>query len=236
MLKRKIKKADFEALDAKLQAEYKLNGEDYVLDTDDARELIAARDAEKREKDELAKKLTDANKELTTIKAANSNWETMETSYKAQLSAKDADIAALNTEKTQLMRDKTTAPVIESIASKFTVPSLIKKEIAARLDVDPRDPTKTIVLDKSGKPSALSLEDLTKEFVDNPDYKGIVIAHKGSGSAGGGLPVVPGSTPIDPNTQKPKLYSQMTAKEIVAHRETVKAAEAAAAGGGQPTT
>lgn len=231
MLKRKINKATFDALNPAIQFEYKKESDDsYVLDTDDARELMQARDNEKREKEAIAKERDDIKKELKTIKDSNSNWESLETSYKSQIAALQADNEAANTTVTQLKRERATGPAADKIASKFLAPGLIRDKILPRLDIDPRDDSKVLVLDAAGKPTALTLVDLEKEFVDNPEYKSIVIAHKGSGSASGGLPVVPGQT-TDPNSPK-KTIAQMKPAEIVEHRRAQKAAAAQQAAGG----
>ena len=222
MLKRKINQAAYDALSDQVKFEYKKSKDDeYLLEVDDATDLINARDAEKREKEAFKTENENLKKELKDIKASNSNWETLEGSYKEQIAKKDGEIADLNSTLTGERRDRVTSADADKIAARFTVPSVMKPLIMKRLDIDPKDPTKTIVLDASGKPSALKLEDLSKEFVDNAEFKPMVIAHKGSGSAGVNLPVVPGNQ-TDNNQAKP--ISKMTPKEIVAHRQAAKAA------------
>ena len=226
-LKRKINQAAYDALADALKFEYKKAKEDeFLLEVDDATDLINARDNEKREKEAFKVENDNLKKELKTIKDSGSNWETMEASYKEQLVKKDTEIGTLNTTLTTERRDRHTSAAAAKIAGRFTVPSVMTPLIAKRLDIDPRDPTKVVVLDATGKVSALTLDDLTKEFVDNAEFKPMVIAHKGSGSAANGLPVVPGKT-TDNNT--PNLISKMTPVQIA---EARKAAKAEAANGG----
>ena len=229
MLKRKITQADYDKLSDSIKFEYKKgDGDVYLLEVDDATDLLNARDNEKREKEAIAKERDDLKKELKIIKESNSNWETMEASYKGKIANLENEVGTLNSTLTGERRERHTSVAADKVAARFTVPSVMKPLIMKRLDIDARDPSKTVVLDANGKPSALTLEDLTKEFVDNPEYKAIVVAHKGSGSAGVNLPAAPGNQ-TDTNNQ-PKLFSKMTPAQIAAERKAVKEAASANAG------
>ncbi len=229
MLKRKINQADYDKLSDNIKFEYKKSKDDeYVLDVDDAADLISARDNANRERDEFKRQLDDTKKELKTIKDSNSNWETMEASYKNKIAGLEAERDTANATLTGERRDRHTATEAAKIAAKFTVPSVMLPLIQKRLDIktDASGGVSVVVLDKTGKHSASTLVDLEKEFVDNAEYKPMVIAHKGSGSAGGNLPAVPGKQP-DPNNPQSNLYSKMTPEAIAADRKARKEAAAA---------
>lgn len=218
-LKCKINAETYAALPDVLKAEYKANGDNFVLDTDDAAELIAARDREKSEKEAAKQKAADLETELNTIKKANGDFSAIEESYKAKVAGLEKQLGEVNTTLTTERRDRYVSAEATKIAKNFTVPSLVEGVIAKRLDVDPRDGKTVRVLDKDGKPTALTVADLQKEFVDNPEYKAIVIAGKGSGSAdparasGAQFP-----TMNNPTGQPVKTLADMSPQEIAAHR------------------
>jgi hypothetical protein len=226
-LKRKITEAEYNALNDVLKAEYKANGGSYVLDTDDAQELINARDLEKREKEAAKTELKTLKAELEEIKKNGGDFEAIEKSYKQKIATLEGTVAELNTTLTGERRDRYANAEAAKIAAKFTVPALMQKEIAKRLDIDPKDPTKVRVLDADGKPSAATIADLEKEFVDNPEYKGIVIASKATGSAGSPPNKQASGSPILPNTQQNErpIFAKMTPAELAAHMAAKKEAE-----------
>ena len=122
-------------------------------------------------------------------------------------------------------RERHVGTAADKIAARFSVPRLVTPDIAKRLDVDPKDGKTVRVLDKDGKPSALTLVDLEKEFVDNPEFKAILIASKSSGSADTG-PANRGSAPQIPTNQsgQPVPMASMSPEQIVAHRAAAKEA------------
>src|SRR5690242_8573530 len=104
-LKRKIDKAIFDGLNDILKAEYKQNGDGYVLDADDATELQRALAAEKEANKATSAKLATVTTELDTFKKANGDWTTLEQSYKDQIAKKDREIAEVNTTLTNHRRE-----------------------------------------------------------------------------------------------------------------------------------
>lgn len=234
MLKRKINEEVFNGLSDILKAEYVKNGSDYVLDTDEAKELISARDAEKRRADELKTERDALKTERDAMKAANGDWSSLEASYKTKVAGLETQLTETNSTLTAERRDRHVTGAAMEIANKhFTVPKLLLPSIAARLDLDPKDNKTVRVLDATGKPSAATLEDLAKEFVDNKEYAGIVKANQASGSAG--RPASGGNglkTPFTPPTNADgtvKNLATMKPAELVAHRQAQADAAAAAA-------
>lgn len=223
MLKRKIAKEAYDALADALKAEYKPNGDSYVLDTDDATDLINARDLANRERDEAKRKLQETTTELTALKKAGGDFTQLEESYKSKIAALEGDLATANTKLTAADKTIKCGPIADKIAGRFSVPSLVRDKILARLDVDPRT-GEPRVLDATGKASASSVDDLTKEFVDNPEFKPIVIASKASGSAGNQPGTTGGSAPNLP--QEKQSLAAMTPAQLAEHMKAKRANDA----------
>jgi hypothetical protein len=227
-LKRKITKAEFDALADVLKAEYKASGDSYVLDTDDAADLIAARDREKEERRKAEKAAKDAQDALDALKDDKSRKEgdiaALEASWKAkhdaaEKRAKDAE-TALEGER----KDRYVTQEADRIAKRFTVPGLMRDQIAKRLAVEIHDGKPLVrVLDKDGKPSAASVADFEKELVDNPEYKGIVIASKASGSADTSKQRPGGSAPKTPNSNDDDTgnLAKLDTKSLLEHMRGV---------------
>lgn len=208
-LKSKITKAEFDALEDAVKSHYRVNKEDsniYTLDTDDAAELRAARDAEaelarqqreradrlQREKDEADERARQAA--LDKAKK-DKDIEALEASWKAD---KEAAIAAerIKTEhREKQLRDMLVEQKALELAAEISImPKLLSSVIRARLAAElDGDKPFTRVLDENGQPSAKTLDDLKKEFVDNAEYASIIRGTKasgggatGNGNSGGG--------------------------------------------------
>lgn len=201
-MKYKLTKAEFDALSDEAKKEYTLDGDSATLKIEGegapTAEAItraedklriekehrhkaekARDDAEKREeklkkdlegasgKEEIARIREEHQKELDKIRDDRA---------KEQQEAKDARNAGLK---------KETAEVFAN--NHFTIPALMVDQFAKRLSVEEVDGTPVVrVLDAEGKASALSLDELKKEFLDNKEYSPIIKANPGSG--GGAIP------------------------------------------------
>lgn len=194
-LKRKITKAEYDALSDVLKAEYKAEGDAYVLDVDDP--AFAALKAEKeeekrkREKAEADLKARDDAKAEADRKAAEDaaraagDVAALEKSWKEKaerdVAAEAAKTAATTAALRALLVDTQAQKIADAIC---TVPALLVDKIKERMTVEIHDGVPVVrVLTADKKPSALSVADLQKEFLDNPLYKAII---KGSNSSGGG--------------------------------------------------
>lgn len=132
----------------------------------------------------------------------------------AKLSTKDAFI------KRTLIND--TAERIARTIS--TAPTLMAKAIAERLDVDfDGDEPELIIKGADGKPAAITLEKLEKEFRDNKEYSSIII---GSKSSGGGAPKAGtetktggGAPASDDKTDLSKMSGKSLAETLKARKE-----------------
>lgn len=229
-LKRKITKAEFDALPDVLKSEYKEHGDGYTLDTDDAAELSAALERQKKEA-KAAKDRADAlQKEKDDAEAArlaaeeeaarkSGDVSAIEASWQAKLDAekKKADERAKRLQDT--VRQLLVTNVARAIADEIsTVPDLLLPHIEKRLAVEyDGDDAKTRVLDATGKPSAATIEELAQEFVANDKYAAIIVASKASGGNAGqhrndGNPGGKGQS---------KKIADMTEAERVAHLQAV---------------
>lgn len=197
-LKRKINKDAFDALDDAQKAFYKQDGDNYLLDVDD--EAFDALKEEKRKAQE-AKDTLEAELAEMRRKSAAAEEKAREDAAKAAKAAGDVDalekswkekherdVAAARTDgqkATLALKNLFVNQVANNMANEIsTVPDLLVDRIKARLDLEISDGMPiTRVLTADGKPSALSLDDLKKEFVDNKSYAAII---KGSNAHGGG--------------------------------------------------
>jgi len=195
-LKSKLTKAEFEALPEALQEHYKADGDNYLLDSDDARELRAAKDREteaaRREKeraDRLQAEKDEAERlriEAETDKARKSkDVEALETSWKADKEAAVNAEKAVTARREEQLRNLLVENVALSIANEIsTSPKIILPHIRERLTAElDGDKPLTRVLDGDGKPSAKSVDELKREFIDNKEFASII---KGSNASGGG--------------------------------------------------
>jgi DNA repair exonuclease SbcCD ATPase subunit len=167
------------------------------------------KEAEKKAKD-LADKLAEMEAQLEELRTGESRKKgdvdaleksykekitKLENDYKAQLQARDASLQTLLVDN-----------VATSLAAKIsTKPNVILPHIRSRLRVETVDgkPT-TRVLDKDGQLSALTLEELEKDFLASDDFAPIIVGSKAKGSGAAGRLPGGGAT---------KKLSDMTATE-----------------------
>ena len=219
-LKRKITKAEYDALSDALKGEYKADGDNYVLDLEDSG-FDALKEEKRKEKEradalqaqldkdaaEKAAAEEKARKEAEKAAKAAGDTEALDKSWKEKydrdMAAKDADNKKNRTALEAVFVGKVARDMAEKIS---TVPDLLVDQIKKRLTVETTgDVPITRVVDVNGQPSALSLTDLEKEFLDNPAYKAIIKASDANGGgAGGGTPNPGGAG---------KKLSEMTATE-----------------------
>ena len=193
-LKKKITKDAYAKLSDALKAEYIEDGDEYKLDVEgeeDVGKLKRAKDREVEARKEATKRAEEAEAKLAEIEGNDARKRgdiaTIEKSWKEKLDTANAasqdKINKLTAHTTKTLVDN----VAMSIASQIsTSPTLILPHIRARLTADfDGDEPKTRVLDKDGKPSALTTDELSAEMRANPDFAAIIRASKASGGAGG---------------------------------------------------
>lgn len=192
-LKFKLDKEAYDGLTDEIKTAYEQVGdtEEYRLKVegyDDPAELRRARDREKEEArkakaraDELEERLRklegDDSRKRGDIDALERSWR--EQKEKA-LGEKDAEIKRRDDIIQRVFRNDVANSMAREIS---TVPVAMARLILDRLVVEIEDGEPvTRVLDANGKLSALSVEDLKKELVADPELSGMIIGSKASGS------------------------------------------------------
>ena len=144
------------------------------------KEAKSAKDAKKAVEDKAAEDAAVAAQKSGDVDAINSSW---------QKKFNDG-IAAITAERdnamTMLRTEKVHSKAVE-LATNMAVPGsaeVLLPHIERRLTMDIRDGRAVaVVLDQDGKPSALTVEELGKEFASTAAFAPLIIA---SNSAGGG--------------------------------------------------
>ena len=200
-LKRKITKAEFEALSEVQQGLYVADNDDYVLDIEDSafenlksekkaiQDKLAKYEAEEEERirkaEERAKKKAleeyEKAKDDKDIEAIEKSWQEKYDKLNAEKTASDERYsnyvkkALIDTEVMRMANEISTAP------------TLLAPHIRSRLDVDfTGEQPKLIVLDNNGMRSANTVAELQKSFIDNKDFNAIIKITTANGGANSG--------------------------------------------------
>jgi len=195
-LKHKLTQTEFDALATDvLKNEYKKSGDGYILDVtgiDDVTELRRAKDREveaarvaREERDEARRKVSEleasSSRETRDIATIERSWQekvtNIETKHKTET---DALRSALQ----KRFRDDVAKGIAAELAGENydVILPHIQNRLAAEMDGE--NPV-TRVLDKDGKPSALTLDELKKEFVDNKKFAPIIVISNATGGGAG---------------------------------------------------
>lgn len=222
-LKRKIDATTYNTLTDVLKAEYKAEGNGYVLDTDDATELIAARDREK----------ATAKTEKERADAAQAKLDQIEAD-KAKGNPDKEKVIELTAEVARLKPLAETLPKREAYINELLGTTEAKAiatrifgeknadamlhHVTSRLHVDlTGDKPKIVINDKDGKPTTLAAADLEKDLRADTRFSGIVVASKASGAAVPPGPQRGSATPNNTDPNAPKSPRDMSADEFKAH-------------------
>lgn len=171
---------------------------------------------EKRAATEKAQELTSKVSELET---AIAGFDTKLGEATTALAAKDAELVPLkaNASKAEKLTAELTRVSVDSIAqslaAKTKSPELMLPHIKSRLQAEIDEASlsvKTVILDKDGKPSALTPDDLYKEFAANPVFAPVMSASQARGGpARVQTPPAGGQTP----GALPSLQEQVAARK-----------------------
>lgn len=228
-LKLKITKEAYDKLSDSLKGEYVEKDGEFVLDVDgmeDTGALKRAKDRESQLRKDAEKDAKELREQLDALSTGDArkrgDIETLEKSWKEKY---DNGIKEVS-DKLSKIQQSTSKSLVEStasaIASKIsTVPALMSKVIKDRLTVDFEGDAPTLkVLDSQGKPSALTLDELSAEFVANKEFSDIIVGSKasGGGAAKDGFNKSGGAANNDPN--KTVLFSKMSAADLAANIKT----------------
>lgn len=232
-LKRKITKAEFDKLAKELQAEYKADGDDYVLNVDgldDPDELRRARDREKEDAKALKKQLKEVTDKLAELEGSDDrkkgDIDKIDNAWKAKMEKQEKEASERTARNQDFIRKNLIGATADRIAAEIsTMPTIMARTIRDRLSVnfDGDEPT-LVILGSDGEPDKkATLDGLKKEFLTNKEFAPILI---GSKASGGGAPQgksdsKPGSTGA-PDGSKPLELHKLPPKDLAAHLRAQK--------------
>lgn len=223
-IKRKINKEEFEKLPDIMKSEYEDKGGSYIaiIDGDDeaVESLKKAKEHESNAHKETKKALKELEDRLNSMdyegKKKSNDIEAIEKSWSEKLLNREKELGDERDNLKSMLASSLRDSTIASIASKIVKPDaqrLFKKSIEERFNVDIENGKASLrILDKEGKPSAMTLEDFEKEILADKEYGSILVVSKASGGAG----AKPGQSVTSPGSEKPKPFSRMTPAELKA--------------------
>ena len=231
-LKKKLTKEEYSKLSDHIKAEYIEDGDGFRLDIDgdeDTGALKRAKDREAQLRRDAEVKLREAQEELDRINGDDARKKgdiaTLEKSWQKKLEDQKAEYEGKLGKLTSHTKTQLVDNVAQQIASKISnAPALLLPHIKARLAADfEGDSPVTRILDKDGKPSAMTVEELSAEFVANKDFSAIITASKASGGAGKPSNSNGGSAPN--NSDKPADLASMNPAQLAEHIKASKATD-----------
>lgn len=234
-VKYKLTKAEFDKLAEHFRAEYKEDGEGYVLDLEggeDTGALKRAKDREsqahRREKqraDELQARLDEAEGELNEFHENGGKKQrdikTLTDAHKTALQAQKTEYESKLTKLQDHIKNGSVSSVVNRLAAELSdSPKILLPHLKGRVTADFNDDGEPVVrfLDADGQPSDMDYDGLKKEFLSNKDYASIIRASQASGASGakdanarrGGVPNVQ-----NPN-QQPADVTKLSPADMVA--------------------
>lgn len=123
--------------------------------------------------------------------AKSGDVDALRKSYETKMAAREQELTGKLSEFERHVQSLTVGQTATSIASAIAVQGsadVLLPHIRSRLSVEYRDGQPvTVVLDASGKPSAMTVDELKAEFLANPAFAPIVAGSKaaGGGASGG---------------------------------------------------
>lgn len=201
-LKDKVTQEEFDKLHSHFKPEYTQQADGgYLLNVEGREDVgalkrakdheVSARkeaEAKAREATELAATRQEELDQMRRGAIPKTDVEALELSWKNKLTAAEAKTVQEVAKRDKALQAATADSAAKSIATTIsTIPDLLAPMIRSRLAVELTDDGAIVrVLDVHGKPSALTVEDLTKEFKENAAYSGVMIGSKASGGGAGG--------------------------------------------------
>lgn len=196
MLKFKLNKEEFDALEETQKAMYAESGEGYQLAIEGVPDVSGL---EKKVNELLGEKKTEQEKRRLAEEEAKrvaeeqarkkGDLDTLEKSWAEKLSTREKELLAQIDERDGRLHTLLVDNVAQTLATRLAGDSaaVITPHIKSRLIVEEG---KTRIVDVEGKPSAATLEDLEKEFRNNKLFAPIVIGSMASGTGGNGGPTI----------------------------------------------
>ena len=231
-LKKKLTKEEHAKLSDHIKAEYIEDGDGFRLDIDgdeDTGALKRAKDREAQLRREAEQKLREAQEQLDALgnddARKKGDIQTLEKSWQKKLEDQKTEYEGKLGKLTSHTKTQLVDNVAQQIASKISnAPALLLPHIKARLAADfEGDSPITRILDKDGKPSAMTVEELSAEFVANKDFSAIITASKASGGAGKPSNNSGGGAPN--HSDKPADLASMNPAQLAEHIKASKATD-----------
>lgn len=228
----KISKATYEALPEELKKAFtKVDGSDeYDNGEESATGLKTALQKEKEEAAKLKGKLDQfetakaaeieaARKKAVEEARTKGDFKTVEDDYKRRIKELEEANRKAATERENAIKAEAVNKQVDELAKMFVSPALAKSFIKSRLTAELVDGSPIVrVLDKDGKASAASVEDLKKEYLTDSELKSSLVASKGSGG-GSGLPPVSGGAGSGDNATNKFDAANASPKDMIARLE-----------------
>jgi len=231
-LKKKLTKAEYDKLSEHFKSEYVEDGDGFRLDIDgdeDTGALKRAKDRESQLRKEAETKLREAQEQLDALgnddARKKGDIQTLEKSWQSKLDKQKEEYEGRLGKLTTHTQKQLVDNVATQLAAKISnAPALLLPHIKARLQADfEGDAPITRILDKDGKPSAMSLDELQAEFVANKDFSAIITASKASGGAGKPSNNSGGGAPNQ--SDKPADLASMNPAQLAEHIKASKATD-----------
>lgn len=178
---------------------YQKDGDKYVLavdgipkeDVSGLKRTIAALRAEKKAAEEaaaLAEEQASSAAEEAARKAGDT--KSIEESWQKKLAKAEAEAKAKIESLTGMVTKLTSGQMATRLAAELALPGhadVLLPHISARLRTDYEDGgAKLVILDRDGKPSAMSVDELREEFVSNKAFAPLLAGSKASGGGAEG--------------------------------------------------
>jgi len=189
-LKRKISASEFEKLPADIKTEYVSEGEGYKLDLvggDDGEALQRALDRERQQRKEAQGRIKELENDLAEFGDKAKDIKTLTEAHKAETETLKQQLNGYRSTALKQKHDSEAMALAQRLNKDN--PRLILPHIRDRLAAkykEGSDDIELTILDKDGKPSKLTTDDVFKEFLDNKEFSSIVTGSKAQGSAGAG--------------------------------------------------
>lgn len=213
-MKRKLTKTEFEALNEVLKSEYEeKNGAYFAKIEDDDEAITSIRQAKENEvlaHKETKKKLKEYEDKARQSEEDNhrktGDVEALEKSWKEKFTTRESELLSELGKSKSLIVNSMKDSALTTLAAKLVKPDasrIFKKAIAERFDVEMLETgSKLRILDKEGKPSAMTMDDFEKEILADKEFSSIIVASRASGTGSSNTSKHgAGSTQL--NTEKP---------------------------------
>lgn len=237
----KITKAVYDSLPDDLKAKFSpVAGEEGVYDNGEE-SVGALKSALEHERNQNAtikakldgfekakeKEIEEARQKALAEARSTGDFAKIEADYQRQLKELRAENERVAKEVEDRSKSEAISKQVSELSKMFVSPKVAETFIRSRLSADIVEGSVIVrVLDKDGKPSALSVEDLKKEYLTDSDLKASIVASRGAGGGAGAPPAGGGAGAVDDSkfnaaTASPKdMIARLEAKGIGADIQT----------------